>query len=266
MINHFMEGNNAFSNSSAGIIYSFNLKASESCHLLFGVQANLVYRRINWENLTFANEFDKYRGYIGISEADYEEYAHSLEYAHSVEGSLYGDFAVGFLAAFPNWYFGVAAHHFGSYYIDVEKAYNKLNMKFTFHLGGRIYFAPKEIRYQKEHWFYLAPNLIYQNQGNNNVLSYGLQANYHPIMIGVQLKNTFLFKRDPAFHQDLFESLSFIVGFEYNSVAIGYSYDMSLTKIMKIGGGAHEISLAYIFPCKIRNKKQNFEPIYCPKF
>jgi hypothetical protein len=45
---------------------------------------------------------------------------------------------------------------------------------------------------------------------------------------------------------------------------IGYSYDYTISEFSNAGGGAHEIALAYQFPCRVKRKR--IEAIKCPKF
>ena len=45
---------------------------------------------------------------------------------------------------------------------------------------------------------------------------------------------------------------------------IGYSYDYTISEFSNAGGGAHEIALAYQFPCRV--KKKRLQAIKCPKF
>ncbi|MDR2511803.1 MAG: PorP/SprF family type IX secretion system membrane protein [Bacteroidales bacterium] len=256
MVNHFMEGNAAYSSTSAGVSYSFDMKLSEDFRLTLGTQANLVFRRINWEHFTFADQYDEY---LGIVRPTGETFPSRLY-------KFYADFSAGLLASYRDWYFGFAVHHFSRPNIAMQSERQRLNIRYTAHIGGRIYFVPKTDRYRHEHLFNITPNIVYTLQGNTNILNYGLYANYHPVVFGVSFRNTFYLKKDPAIQQDIFEAVSFLVGFQHKSINIAYSYDLSLTKIRKIDAGAHEITLSYTLPCKVFNHKTNFEPIYCPKF
>jgi type IX secretion system PorP/SprF family membrane protein len=256
MINHFMEGNAAYSSTSTGLSYSFDMKLSEDFRLALGMQANLVFRHINWEHLTFTDQYDEY---LGIVRPTGETFPSNLH-------KFYADFSAGLLASYRECYFGIAIHHFSRPNIAMQLERQHLNIRYTAHLGGKIYFVPRRERYQHEHLFSITPNVVYTLQSNINILNYGLYANYHPMVFGISLRNTFFLKKDPAIQQDLFEAVSFLVGFQHKSINIAYSYDLSLTKIRKIDAGAHEITLSYTLPCKIFKHKEHFEPIYCPKF
>ena len=54
------------------------------------------------------------------------------------------------------------------------------------------------------------------------------------------------------------------LGVESNMIKVGYSYDVTMSKLSIISGGSHEVSLAINFYCKPKKKK--YRPISCPSF
>ena len=46
------------------------------------------------------------------------------------------------------------------------------------------------------------------------------------------------------------ESIVALLGLEYKDIALGYSYDFTLTSIKKYSTGSHELFLAYLLPYK----------------
>jgi hypothetical protein len=51
---------------------------------------------------------------------------------------------------------------------------------------------------------------------------------------------------------------------QHNSFKIGYSYDITVSKLSNVSGGAHEITLGAQLPCPEKRKK--IKPIKCPSF
>ena len=55
------------------------------------------------------------------------------------------------------------------------------------------------------------------------------------------------------------DALAVIVGYERGQLQVGYSYDITLSKIRKVSDGTHEIFVKYCFPI-------SFPPPPPPKF
>ena len=61
------------------------------------------------------------------------------------------------------------------------------------------------------------------------------------------------------------DALAFIIGVEANRFNFGYSYDITISKLAKYSGGAHEITTSFQM-CAAKTKKKKLKLISCPKF
>ena len=55
-----------------------------------------------------------------------------------------------------------------------------------------------------------------------------------------------------------------LLGIQTSVVKIGYSYDVTVSKLSNATGGSHEVSFALQFDC--RPKKKRIRAINCPSF
>ena len=55
-----------------------------------------------------------------------------------------------------------------------------------------------------------------------------------------------------------------LLGIQSEIVKIGYSYDMTVSKLSVASGGSHEVSLTVTFECK--PKRRTFRTLSCPSF
>ena len=108
-------------------------------------------------------------------------------------------------------------------------------MKFTGHFGVNInpngegmYFDPV---------FWIAPNILYQQQGNFHQINTGLYVIRLPLILGTWYR----------LNWENSDALIALVGINYKNLKIGYSYDITLSKIKNSTGGAHEISICWQF-------------------
>jgi hypothetical protein len=65
------------------------------------------------------------------------------------------------------------------------------------------------------------------------------------------------------------EAFVALLGYRQDNFSIGYSYDMTISNLGLPSGGAHEISIAYLFDLDISIKKPYLKikrSLSCPKF
>jgi hypothetical protein len=66
------------------------------------------------------------------------------------------------------------------------------------------------------------------------------------------------------------ESVVALLGYRKDNFSVGYSYDITISKLGMPSGGSHELSLAYLFDlnnASLRNTYQKFKRnLSCPKF
>ncbi len=63
------------------------------------------------------------------------------------------------------------------------------------------------------------------------------------------------------------DAMNFLVGFIHNSFNIGYSYDLTISKLGMQSGGSHELSLTYTWLLLSHPKKKiKRAKVVCPKF
>ena len=61
------------------------------------------------------------------------------------------------------------------------------------------------------------------------------------------------------------DALVWLLGFKHDFFSLGYSYDLTISKLGPGTAGSHELSMSYEFDNPKRRKKK-VSPIPCPKF
>jgi type IX secretion system PorP/SprF family membrane protein len=250
-------GKGIFQTYNAGLIYNFRVRAANQFNLQFAVQANYLGTVFNWEKLQFASELI----------APYTPNDLPSDY-YSVSKSQI-DAGVGMVGYTPYLYFGLAVHHLlpvqANFLVkeDVGIIINeRIGVKWTAHLGGKITLSQKERN--EEHYgdLSLHPNIIFMSQKTFHYLHEGFYFKVYPFTVGAWLRHDF--KSLDAFIVSM--------GVEYKFFRIGYSYDFNISQLERTGG-AHEISLQFVIPCRNdkmdnapRKNTHKFSPVACPKF
>ena len=215
-------------------MYAYQLAITREFSMAFGFEATYGQKKLDWSKLTFGDMIDPKYGFI-----------YNTNETKNVELVSYPDFSAGVLGFSKRFYAGFAAFHL----TEPDEAFlssgnSKLPMKFTGHAGAVI---PLDGRYGKSN---ISPNVIYQQQQDFRELNLGLYLTNGPIVGGLWYRN-----------QDAVVAL---VGFQQDPVRMGYSYDITVSKLGIVTAGSHEISFQLLFKCRPRHKK--FRTVSCPSF
>ncbi len=239
-------GEGALTTNTASGIYSYRLTLNRKWFLNTGFQATYMQRKIDWDKLTFPDMIDPRFGFVNNT-AEQRPAKLSIGFA---------DFSTGFLLSNGKSFFGgVAIHHLTQpnegFYSEIS---SKLNMKITGHMGGIINLKRKSGHNRELYDPTLSPNILYQRQQNFEQINYGVYFNRYPFVGGLWFRQNF----------NNADAFILLAGFEQASFQLGYSYDLTVSKLTNITGGAHEISFSWLFPCP--EKKARVRKINCPSF
>lgn len=235
--------------------YHKALDLNNTQYISIGFQAGINQRNINYEDLTFD---DEYNGTTGFFNSTNEELP-SNNFA-------FDDYAVGINYAFTpkrrtSFYVGLSMHHIfepqvSFFPTDTDIMYegNTLFAKYGLQLSGSI---PLNDKYSVQ------PRLIATVQGphmqaitGSNVRIALSEYDYSALHIGGWVRPVGNF--DDSFSLD---AAIVMVGIEYRNILFGLSYDATLVALQNSnrGQGAFEFSVSY------SSDTQN-ESLLCPKF
>jgi type IX secretion system PorP/SprF family membrane protein len=228
IVNADVAGGGIYNRFSGSGIYSYRWQASHYVVLNAAMQVGYVQYRLDWNKLVFGDQIDIRTGNIEPT----REYLPPKLNIGNV------DFSAGLLGGFKeSLYFGVAVNHLSRPDIAFyEGSSNRLNMRWTVHSGILIDFFQgmdgEDVRN-----FSLSPNVVYVQQGKFHQLNAGMYLNKFPFVVGVWLRHNF---GNP-------DAMIALLGFQEKNYKIGYSYDYTISQLTNKSGGAHEISIAWIF-------------------
>ncbi len=233
--------------NTAELIYSLRIKINRDITLNLAAQAQFTNHALNWDELVFPDMIDTRYGQIN---------GNTLAQQPDNTSKNYFDIGAGALLFSENWYVGVAAVNL----LRPDEgfiSYNRLPIKFTANAGFR--FNLRRDTRRTNSFFgqpVISPNIIYQHQGKFNTLNYGAYLDWNPFIFGAWFRQSMAFENKDA--------VVLLFGLEWGDYKIGYSYDITVSSLSNVSGGAHEISLGAKFPCPEKHKK--IRAIKCPSF
>ncbi len=219
-------------------IYAYQLNVSPGFSIKFGMQATYGQKQLDWSKLNFGDEIDPRSGFVKKTD----------EIPPPSLVKNYADFSAGFMAYGEHFYIGGAVNHLTRPDVSFfSMGGSRLPMKITAHAGAIIPLN-KGSRFSTP--VTISPNILYQRQQAFQQLNVGFYVNRGPIVGGFWYRNR--------------DSFIVLVGIQQNFFRIGYSYDITTSKLTNATAGSHEVSMAFFIPCKPPVKR--FRTISCPSF
>lgn len=235
-------GSANYSNTYVGLLYSYNVRINRRTYLRPGLGFYYTQHTLDREKLVFASQL--------YSDSDIQPILPEeifKRYAFDGSASL--------LLSMRNSWIGLTADHLMRPNISITDFGYKYPVKFNL-FGGVKLFKLERLISTKRQTVTIAGS--YRHQGKTDQLDVGLYWSYAPIVLGVWYRDLPLIK-----DYSRRDAISILIGYNYQDLNIGYSYDFTVSRLVTSTGGAHEISLSYKFEIE---RKHRFKAIPCPEF
>lgn len=236
MVTNDEAGEATLKTTTINLMYSYNLPVSRTFSVRFGAQAGYFQRSLDWNKLTFGDMIDPRRGFV---------YQTNDVPRGGTVGNV--DFGAGIIGYSDQIFFGFAAHHLTQPDESVIKGKSPIPMKFTGHAGAVIPISKSKYSTNDAK---ISPNILFRAQGTFTQLNLGLYMSKSGLVGGVWYRNK--------------DAFIVLIGINTKHFKLGYSYDLTLSKLGTSSGGSHELSCGINFNCK--PKKRTFRTISCPSF
>lgn len=231
--------------NALSVMYAFRFQVGREVWINAGLKAGINNYSLDWDGLRFPDMIDRVAGFTGQTAAQPPEHT----------SVWYLDFDAGALIYGPAWYAGFSASHLtqpsnGFYGVT------KMPIKMTGNIGCLINIAEEARRTSSIGLGtpVLSPNFIYQYQAGMHYFNYGLYLDWMPFLVGVWFRNGI---ENP-------DAFIFQIGVQQDYFKIGYSYDVTVSKLANSTNGSHEVSLGVLLPCP--EPKHKIKAIRCPSF
>lgn len=246
--------------TSLHLQYAYQLPLTQKITFRPGISLGVIERRIDYSNLQFADQFDETGFFRPITT--------SGENLTGLDPFYQFDLNLGGMIYTPRLFAGISASHLnqpGFSFDDNSTA--TLPMKFSVHGGYRIALKADAIRSEYDRYGRqrsITPTAEYKMQKEFKQLSVGAYLTWEPLVVGTWYRGI------PIGGGELDrenESAILLIGLMHRNMNIGYSFDYTLSSLGMQTGGAHEVSLSYIFQLtKDKKPPRNVRQIPCPEF
>ncbi len=257
------EGLLGLQSTSIGLMASYDLKITQGLSFRPGFQASVYNRSINFDKLTFGDQFDPTTGQV-VNPT-------SVEGLNTGQSKFFPDMTLGGLFYSKNGWFGITGAHITQPDQSLVGSADRLPMKISGHGGWKFYLSPGVMGqgfYSKPRERSVTPTFQYRHQGRFDQMDLGVYYTIEPLIIGTWYRGV-PFKTVNGIVNN--ESIVLLVGFtkkgEKDILNIGYSYDFTISKLGARSGGAHEFSIVYSWSTRDPRKPPKDKLIIpCPDF
>lgn len=235
------------------LLYAYDIRINKVYGARAGISFGGVQRSIDYTSLVFGDQIAR-----GGSTSTVDDI--------SILRKVYVDMAAGGLFYNSTWFVGFATNHLNRPNQSLQGNESALPMEFKLHGGYKFTFDGDESNGNKKNpqRNNVTVTASYKKQSKFNQLDLGLYYSKNYLVLGVWYRGLPFFRPVPGYRNN--DALVFIAGVAVEKFRIGYSYDVTISKLTNVSsGGTHELSIAYQFCDQKRKKKKNIL-ISCPKF
>jgi type IX secretion system PorP/SprF family membrane protein len=243
LINTDRAGEGTLNTTTFSAIYSYRLNVNRHFAIKAALQATYFQKSLDWQKLTFPDQISRQNGFV----------FNTAELPPSSLTKRNIDFSAGMIGYSEKFFAGFAVHHL----TKPDEGFisqSRIPRRITVHAGGVFDLVKRTRRRRNYENPTLSPNIMFMQQQNFQQLNYGLYFNRYPFVGGLWFRQNF--KNADA--------LVIMAGVQTSVFKLGYSYDLTVSKLTNATGGAHEVSFALQFNC--RNKRVRARAINCPSF
>jgi len=250
------EGLAGLNSTSIGLQYAYEMELNNRWVFRPGVQLSYTARDLNFNRLTFGDQFDN-TGLVNPVSAE------------SLLGPKinYMDLALGGIFFSNNLWIGASMHNLfqpNQSFISGDGVGSPLPKRFSLHGGYRI---PLKVGSHskgatpdgKERS--MTPTFNYRSQGKFDQLDLGVFFTLEPLVVGAWYRGIPI-KTVDGFSNN--ESIVTHIGLTKDRATFGYSYDLTISELGINTGGAHEVSIIYTFRIGPPKPPKDVQRMRCP--
>ncbi|MES2133763.1 MAG: type IX secretion system membrane protein PorP/SprF [Bacteroidota bacterium] len=217
--------------TQASLVYSYLITPSREFSIRMALQAGFFQKTLDKTKLNFGDMIDPKRGFVWNT---------NEQIPSQTKTNL--DFSAGVLGYSKKYFFGAAVQHITQPEEGLQ-GNSKMPFKITGHAGAVI---PLEKGSESS----ISPNILFQQQQNFTQLNLGVYFTRGSFVAGLWYRNS--------------DAFIVLLGIQTDHLKIGYSYDVTVSKLSSNTAGSHEVSLQMQLSCK--KKRPKYRLMSCPSF
>jgi type IX secretion system PorP/SprF family membrane protein len=250
LVSHDKAGSGALRYTSVAGQYAYEIELKRKVFLRPALQLGWVNHAVDFSRLVFSDQLARGGG------------TGTYEHLHGSSTS-YTDMGGGLLYFTPKYWTGISFHHLNRPNQSLLGNEARMPVKFSAHGGWRTSIRTPVIR---EHPQSIVLAFNYRAQEKYDQLDVGGYFERFPFQAGLWYRGIPLLKRYAPGYSNR-DAIAVLVGATVGDVRIGYSYDITVSRLAGQSAGAHEITLGYDLVQQRRKRSMSRRRVVpCAKF
>lgn len=237
-------GDGIYVHNRIALFYAYRARLKADTYLKIGIEAAGVQNRLNWDKLVFFDQLDPEFGSISPGGSPFP----TSEIRPDELTRNYLDASVGMLLYNPKFYVGASLKHVNTpsqNFLSVNQALSSgLPIRISMQAGTQIKIRNYNIGGIQS---FISPNVLYVRQGSFAQLNVGAYSNLGVFFLGAWYRHA---NENP-------DAVIFSTGITQGALKIGYSYDITVSKLSANSGGSHEIGISFVIGKEEKRSKYN---------
>jgi len=243
-------GSGRLRSTNVGFQYSYHFKITRKIQVRPGIHFYTSNRNIDFYRLVFNDQVSL----TGNAPTSVE-----IPPLKKVSNT---DFASSVLVYSKEYFAGFVIDHLMTPNQSLKDGFSEVPIKYTLHGGYKHYLNGKTSIYNEESIMYA---FAFKSQGKFDQLDIGANYTRLPLILGLWYRGIpFAKAYKPGYMNN--DALIIMAGYVFEDVKIGYSFDLTISRLIANTWGSHEISLIYEFNQnqKLRTKRKK-DIVPCPR-
>lgn len=234
--------------------FAYEAKLGKQVGVRLGIQPGVTIKSIKSEQLLFGDQISRGGNSNPTSVATVES---------PFQTKAFVDVGAGALLYTEKLWIGTSFYHINKPNESLTGSNtNSLPVKYSVHGGGKFPLNADEKDNDLRKYISLVMN--YRGQGKFDQFDIGAYYSQSFFNLGIWYRGIPGLKAYKQGYSNN-DAIAFLAGVELKTMRIGYSYDLTISKLSSKTSGAHEISLSYQF-CQQKVKQKKRVLVSCPKF
>lgn len=235
--------------------YAYRFRVNRKVFIQSGLKMGYAFRGIDYDKLLFSDQIENNADLT----ADQDAFTN--------ENVNYPDISWGILMYSRNLWFGTSINHINepnqSLLNDLSESV--LPMKFTAQVGYRIELTGPATSSLNSKEVFMAAH--YKSQGKYDQLDIGAYYSQNPFVFGFWYRGIPVAKQYELGYANN-DAVVALVGYTIpdRNFRIGYSYDITISRLLSNSGGAHEISIIFEAASRREKRRNRKFLVPCAKF
>ncbi len=243
LVTHDRAGSGRLSNTIVGLQYSYNIQMNETWYARPGLSFQYTQRGLDFARLIFGDQISP-GGQTPTIEPPPFNNIPDIDFSTSV--LFYSD----------KYWLGTTVDHLLKPNQSLYGEESNVPIKLAVFGGAQVVRKGRLLKPIEES---LSLAFLFKKQAHFSQLDIGLYWYKNPLVFGVWYRGI------PVLKKHFSDAIILLVGYKTQDIHIGYSYDFTISNLITVTGGAHEISMVFEFRTNPRRKKK-IHAIPCPEF